>query len=212
MEVLIRHSARGVGADTLEDLLDRHVVSLEAARGYRAGIDDGAGHAEPRVGHSGGRDRLVAADDCYHRVEHVAAADKFYGVGDHFPAYERGLHPLRPHGYAVRDGDGVKLHRRTAGLPDALFHLLRQVTVVVVAWHRLDPGVGHAHYRLAQVLVGEAHALEVGPRRRTVAAFEYGAAPMPGVCGFHGYLPTRGSYDGFTSIESGAVLCQRSAG
>src|ERR671911_1256075 len=191
-KVFIRHSAGRVRSDALEDVLDRHVVTLEAAGGYRAGIDDGARHAESRVCHGGGRDSLVAADDRYHRVEHVAAPDELYGVGDHLPAHERGLHPLRPHGYAVRDGDGIQLHRRAAGLPDAIFDLLRQVTMVEVARHSLDPGVGNAHYGLAQVLVGEAHPFQKGPGGRTVAAFEDGAAPVPDVCGLHGYLPTRG--------------------
>src|SRR5919112_4030951 len=61
-EVLIGHLASGVGSDPLEDILDRHVVALEAAGGNGAGVDDGARYAEPGVGHRGSWDRLVTAD------------------------------------------------------------------------------------------------------------------------------------------------------
>jgi hypothetical protein len=33
-KIFIRHPAGGVGADALEDVLDRHIMTLEAAWGY----------------------------------------------------------------------------------------------------------------------------------------------------------------------------------
>ena len=72
--------------------------------------------------------------------------------------------PARAHRDAVGDRDGVELHRRAAGLADALLDLRGQRAQVEVARHRLDPGRGHADDRLGQGLVVVADALQVGAR------------------------------------------------
>jgi hypothetical protein len=163
---------------------------VEAAGGYRAAVDHDAWDSEPDEGHRAGGDRLVAADQAHQRVEHVAASDELYGVGDHLAANEGGLHPLGPHGDAVRDGDGVELHRGAARLPDALLDPLGEAPLVEVAGHRLDPGVGDADYRLAEVLVVEADSPEHRPGPRSISSLEDRAALVSGV-GLHSSLRRR---------------------
>jgi hypothetical protein len=69
--------------------------------------------------------------------------------------------PLGAHGDAVADGDRVELHRRAARGADALLDLHGELPQVEVAGHGLDPGVGDADDRLAQVVVGEADPLSI---------------------------------------------------
>src|SRR5436309_2330660 len=61
---------------------------------------------------------------------------------------------------------------------------------VEVAGHRLDPGVGDADDRLGEVLVGVAHALEVGARGGAVAPFEQGTALVLDIEWLAGHLPS----------------------
>jgi hypothetical protein len=192
-QVRIGHPAGGVGTHALEDLLDGDVAVLEAPRLDGARVNDHAGDAEPDVGHRRCGDGLVAADEGDYRVEHVAPADELYGVRDQLAAHQARLHALRAHGYAVGDGDGVELHRGAAGLPDPLLDLLGEVAVVEVAGHGFDPLVRNPDYGLVQVLVREAHALEVGAGRRPVAAVEDGAALVTGVRGLHAFSCQLGS-------------------
>src|SRR6266850_665020 len=109
----------------------------------------------PAEGHGRGRDGLVAADEADDAIEQMAPHDELDRIGDDLAAHERGLHPFRPHRDAVRDGNRVELHRRAAGGPNTLLHLLGQPSLVQVAGHRLDPGGRDADQRLGEVLVRE---------------------------------------------------------
>src|SRR5262249_7808863 len=80
------------------------------------------------------------------------------------------LHALRPHSHTVADRDGVELHRRATRRADALFHLDRQLTQIVIARHGLNPGIRDADDGLGQVFVRESDRLEHGARWRAVAA------------------------------------------
>ena len=66
------------------------------------------------------------------------------------------------------------------GVPPAArtpsFTLIGELAQVVVARHRLDPGVGDADDGLLQILVGESDSLEHGARRSAVPALRDGVA------------------------------------
>ena len=117
-QVVVGHVARGVRADRLEDVLDRHVLPAPAARRDRAAVEHHRGHVQAGERHHRAGDRLVAARHRDDGVELVAAHDQLDRVGDHLAADQRGLHPLGAHRDAVGDRDRVELHRRAAGLAD----------------------------------------------------------------------------------------------
>ncbi len=92
-------------------------------------------------------------------------------VGDDLAGDQRGLHALRAHGDAVGDGDGVELHRRAAGVADALLHGSGNIAQMEVAGADLGPGVGDADDGLVQVFFREAYAAQVGAGCGAVGAF-----------------------------------------
>ena len=79
--------------------------------------------------------------------------------------------PCGAHGDAVGDGDGVELHRRAAGLADALLDGVGDVAEMEVAGADLGPGVGDADDGLVQVFFAEADAAQVGAGGGAVGAF-----------------------------------------
>ena len=173
------HPPDGVRPDRLEDVLDGHVSPAEAARRDRAVVENEPGEVEACERHHGRRNRLVAADQADEAVEQVAAGDELDRVGDHLARDERGAHSLGSHRDAVRDRDRVELHRRPAGRADARLHVLRQLALVEVARHRLDPGRGDADERPREVVVGEPDPLQHRARRGALGAVgERGAAPL----------------------------------
>ena len=136
-----------MSADRLVHILNRDFVTLPRPRRDRSAVQHQAGHVQPRQGHGPRRDGLVAPDENDETVEAVSTRDQLDRIGDDFAAHQRGAHPLRAHGDAVRDGDGVELHRRAARLTDAVFHVHRQIAEVKVAGTDLDPRVRHADER-----------------------------------------------------------------
>jgi hypothetical protein len=168
-----------VGADRLEDVEDRHVAVVPAAGRDRAAVEHQRRDVEPGQRHHAARDRLVAARERYHGVEHVAARHQLDRVGDHLAADERSAHPLGPHRDAVRDRHCVELHRRAAGGADAVLDTLREPPQMEVARHRLGPGVGDADDRPLQRLVVEADALQVRARPGSIRAVEDDPAAPP---------------------------------
>ena len=174
----------GVRADALEHILHRHVAALVDAGRDGPVVEDDAGDAQAAQRHDGTGDGLVAPHQAHHGVERVPAAHQLDAVGDHLAADERGLHALGAHGHAVRHRHGVELHRRAAGLLDPDLHVLREIALVDVARHGLDPRGGDAHDGLRQGVVVEADGLEHGPGRRAVGAVGHdGALPLRGVGG-----------------------------
>ena len=170
-----------MAADRLEEILDGDVAAPKPPRLDRAAVEDEPRDIEAQESHRPARNRLVAAHQDDERVEHVAAAEELDRVGDHLAADERGLHPLRPHGDAVADGDRVELHRSPAGAPHPLLHVLGQTAEVEVAGHRLGPGVGDADDRPGDVVVGEPDRLEIGARGSALRAIVERAAAVTGV-------------------------------
>ena len=139
MDLGVGGVAGGVGADDLEDVLDRHGAASVAPGRDRAAVEHEPGQVESRKRHHGRGDRLVAADDAHEPVEQVAARNELDRVGDHLTRDERRAHARGSHRDAVGDRDRVELERRAAGPANALLHVSREQTMVEVARHRLDP-------------------------------------------------------------------------
>ena len=76
--------------------------------------------------------------------------------------------PGMAHGDAVGDGDGGELARRAAGGRDAALRRLRLARQRDVAGRGLVPGGGDADDRLVDLLLGEAHGIEIGAVRRAL--------------------------------------------
>ena len=147
----------------------------------RAAVEHHAGDVEAGQRHHAAGDRLVAARQGDHAVEHVAPGNQLDRVGDDLAADQRGAHALGAHRDPVRHGHGVELHRRAAGGPHALLDPLRQAAQVEVAGHDLGPRVGDADDRPRQRLVVVADALQVRARGGPVRALELDPAARAGV-------------------------------
>ena len=160
VQVLGADLARRVGADALVDVADGDLALPVQARRDRAGVEEDGGDVEAPGRHCGARIRLVAGDELDEAVEQMPARDELDRVGDHLAGDERGPHAGRTHRDAVRDCDRVELHRRAAGVADAALHVHREIALVEVARHGLDPGRADADDRLCQVLVSEAGGLQ----------------------------------------------------
>jgi len=121
---------------------------------------------------------LIASHHAHDGVEQLSATNQFNGIGNQLATYQRGAHAFGPHGFTIRNGDGVELHRRAAGGANAFFHFRGKPAQVKVARHGFDPGVGHANQRLAQVGVSETNGFEHGSRRSSVASVGDSAATL----------------------------------
>src|SRR5207253_8236218 len=124
------------------------------------------GDVHARERHDCAGDRLVAAADADERVKQMTARDELDRVRDNLARYERRLHAFGAHGDAVAHRDGAELDRRPPRLADAFLHPLRQLPVVEVARHDLDPRVRDADERPLEVLVlvpdGTHHGARAG--------------------------------------------------
>src|SRR6478736_8177176 len=154
LKFLGRNTAGIVGAKRLVDVLDgqfaipeQTVVMHASSRRDRAAVEQKTRsiHASHRDGHR--RNGLVAAGDGDEPVEHVAARDKFDGVGDDLAADERGLHSLRARCDAVVDGDRVDFERCATRRGYTLGDAGREVAVRQVTWHRTDPAMRNTDLR-----------------------------------------------------------------
>ena len=176
VQLLGAHLPGRVRADRLVDVADRHFAAAVETGRDRARVEDDGRDVEARERHDGTGRRLVAGDEAHETVEEVAARDELDGVGDHLARDERRTHPGRAHRDPVRDRDRVELHRRGAGVADAALHVDREVALIEIARHRLDPRRGDADDGLGQVVVGEARPLEHRACARAVGAVGEGGA------------------------------------
>jgi hypothetical protein len=110
---------------------------------------------------------LVAARQQHHAVQRLGA-DHLLGIHRHQVAIKH----RRRRNVELAQGNGGKLQRPTAGLPDAALDRLGQFAEMNVAVVQLAPGLGDADDRFAQVDVAEARRLEPGATRQ---------APLAGV-------------------------------
>nr|ABZ08895.1 hypothetical protein ALOHA_HF4000APKG5H11ctg2g13 [uncultured marine microorganism HF4000_APKG5H11] len=107
-EVFQAHVALGVGAHSLEHVLDIHVFALELTGHYGPAVHEDGRHVQTGHGHHAAGHVLVAAGDGDQAVHALAEGNKLDGVGDDFPADQRGLHTLGAHGDAVAHRDGAE--------------------------------------------------------------------------------------------------------
>ena len=99
-------------AHGFEDVLNRDIFAFVASGRDRAAIKNKPRKVHSRQGHRCSRDGLVAANHANGRVKHLPTTNQFDGVCNDLPAYQRSTHAFGAHGFAVRDCDGVELHRR----------------------------------------------------------------------------------------------------
>ena len=161
MEVRIGELAGGMHADALEDVDDGDVLAAELARQDRAAIHEHRRHVEPQHRHHHARQRLVATGQGDHRVVAVAAHGELDRIGDQVAGGERRLHALVSHGNSVGHGDGGEFARRAAAAIDANLYGLGLAVERDVAGGGLVPARGDTDDRLGDLLLGEAHGVEV---------------------------------------------------
>ncbi len=176
LELRVRHSAAGVPANGLEDVLDGDGMALELARRDGAAIKNQPGDIQPRQGHDAAGDGLVAADENNQGIEKIAAGHQLDGVSNDFAADERSAHALRAHGNAVGDGYGVELQRSAACSTNPFLDVLCQLAKVIVARADFDPGICHAHEWLLEVIVAKTGSAQHGACRRTMGAVRQSVA------------------------------------
>ena len=167
VEILARHVADRMLADRLEEVLHRDLLAAEIARQDRAAVDEDRGHVEAQHRHHHAGQRLVAAGEADERVVAVAAHGEFDRVGDEVARDERGLHALVTHGDAVGHGDRAKLARCARRRGDALLDRLRLPHQRDVAGGGLVPAGGDADERLVDLLLRQAHRVEIRAVRGT---------------------------------------------
>lgn len=110
-------------------------------------------------------DVLVASRNGDVGVVVLRAHDGLDAVGDEVARLEAVAHAPGAHGDGVADPDGVEAEGHHAGLADAVPDGLGEAEKVHVAGVALVPDRGDAHLRLAEVGVGEPHAVEHRLRR-----------------------------------------------
>ena len=140
-------------SDRFVDVTDRDVLALEAAGHDRAAVDHEAGDVHARERHDRAWDGLVAAADANERVEEMPACDQLDGVSDHLARDERCLHTLGAHRDPVAHGDRVELDRGATRFANAFLDPLRELPVVEVARHDLDPRMRDPNEWPAEVFV-----------------------------------------------------------
>ena len=110
----------------------------------------------------------------------MAAHGELHRVGDAFTRDQRGLHALVAHGDAVGDGDGAEFAGGAAGGGDAALDRLGLAHQRNVARGRFIPATGHANEGLVNLLLVQAHGIEIGPVRGALGSNGYMAAREPG--------------------------------
>src|SRR5437868_2811217 len=83
----------------------------------------------------------------------MPARDELDRIGNDLARDERGLHALGAHRDAVADRDGVELDRRAARFANAFLDPLRELAVVEVARHDLDPRMRDPNQWSSEILV-----------------------------------------------------------
>src|SRR2546422_5621509 len=148
------------------------VLSFELAGHDRAAVDHEPRDVHARERHDRAGDRLVAAADAHERVEQMAARDELDRVGDDLARNKRCLHALGAHRDAVAHRDGAELNRRAARLTDAFLDPRRELPVVEVAGHDLDPRMRDADERPLKILVLVADRTHHRPRTGAVGTVD----------------------------------------
>src|SRR2546430_17117670 len=105
-----------------KDTVNRDILPPKSPGGDRAAIENDRREIESRYRHYRTGYGLVAAHQDDESIEVIAARNQLNRVSDNLTAHQRSTHALCAHGDAIRDGNGVELHRRSAGFAHALLH------------------------------------------------------------------------------------------
>src|SRR5688500_1782026 len=106
----------------------------------------------------------------------MTASAELDRIGHNLARDERRLHALGAHRDAVAHGDGVHLDRRSTGLADALLDPARELPLIDVAGHDLDPRMRDADQRPLEVLVVVTDSAHHRTCRRAVRSVDHHAA------------------------------------
>jgi hypothetical protein len=110
----------------------------------------------------------------------MAAHGEFNRVGDAFARYQRGFHALVAHGDAIGDGDGAEFAGCAAGGGHTALDRLGLAHQGNVAGCGFIPAAGHADEGLVNLLLSQAHGIEVRPMRGALRSNGDMAAREPG--------------------------------
>ena len=181
-QVRIAQATGGVFAHSLKHADDVQVTALVVPRqdGAAVNIDGrhiGAQHAHQSSGHV-----FVTATDHHHAVHPLALDAGLDAVRDHFPADQRVLHALGPHGHAVRDGGCTKHLSVATGLFNAGNRGISQLLQARIAGCDGAVAVGHADHGFFEVVGFIAHGVVHGSiRRARLALCDVFAARVDGM-------------------------------
>ena len=164
-----------IRANAFKYVLNRNVNlfaigAVQLARRDRSAVQHHAGNIETTQSHDDAGHIFVAAADADKSVEKIAAGDQFDRVGDHLARNQRSLHTLRAHRDAVGNGDGVELHRRTAGFSNAFLQRFSNFAQVHITGSDFGPGIGDADDRLMQIVFRESGSTQIRARRGAAGA------------------------------------------
>src|SRR6266404_9491852 len=120
-------------ADSFVNVLNGDGMTFKFAGSDGTAIENESGNVQARERHDSARNCFVATDENHERIEKLSTSAKFYRVGDHFAADERGFHPFGAHGDAVGNRNRVELQRCAASFSDAIFYVLREFAEMIVA-------------------------------------------------------------------------------
>ena len=157
------HVTLAISPHGLEHVLDVDVLAIPLSGHDGAAVNENGRDVQPGHGHQATGHVLVASGNGNQGVHALAEGHYLDGIGDDFPADQRGFHPFGPHGYSVADGDGAKLEGRATRLADTLFGCLGEPVQVNVARCDVAGQVGYGNKGFVHVLLSEAHGPKVRP-------------------------------------------------
>ena len=158
--VLLRHLARGVGADRLERRHDRQRLALPMSGKDRAGVDKDAGNVDARHRHHAAGHVLVAAADAHDAVHHLALYRDLDRVGDYLARHERIFHAFGAHADAVgHRGEAENLRHRALVLQRRHRAIDEGLNAGIAGVHRAV-AVRDADDGLLEIVVAEAHGAQ----------------------------------------------------
>ena len=182
VEVGVADLAGGVRADPLVDVLDRDVLAAVDARGRSSRCRDERRDVEPAERHRRRRDRLVAGDEQTRPSKRWPRATS--SIESAITSRETSDARIPDVPIETPSETAIVLNSIgvAARLADPALDVPREVALVEVARHRLDPRRADADDRLREVVVGEAGGLQHRARARAVGAVgERGAVALRGI-------------------------------
>ena len=164
VERCLVHHAGLVGANGLEGLGKRYLLTAEMACQHRTAGNQNGRNVQTSSGHQHAGHDLVAVRDEHQTIQLVRLCQRLYAVRDQLTACQRILHADVTHGNAVAYADSRNEHRRTACHANACLNRIRNLIEVDMARDDLGICRNHTDDRLIHFLVGHT----AGAQQRTV--------------------------------------------